>query len=206
MPRRRREEGDGDQSAQQKRLKSNIADSRPTRIQSAVAVEVSAPKRSTRTTRGKISNPPPEDIIEISSDSDSLSSPPSTVVTPTPPKSPPAKPLTNRTNMKRAPPKKVSAKKVTPNEHDDALDFLARGDSDDESSSDSSESNQANGVHSDLSGDDDEEDWEDVDLSHKRHISLEDLNNVTEAPDLEVTLERTQQSMRIKSSLQLFRI
>ena len=105
--------------------------------------------------------------------------------------------------MKRATPKRVSAKKVTSKEHDDALDFLARDDSDDESSSNSSETNQANGVHPDLSGDEDEEDWEDVDLSRKRHISLADLNNITETPDLEVTLERTQQSMRIKYSLQV---
>jgi len=99
--------------------------------------------------------------------------------------------------MKRTAPKRVSAKKE---ENDDALDFLARDDSDDESSSNSSEATQVNGLHRDLSGDEDEEDWEDVDLSHKRHISLADLNNITETPDLEVTLERTQQSMRIKYS------
>ena len=203
MPRRRREEGDDDQSVQQKRLKPTTAVSRPSRNQPAVTVEVSVPKRSTRAARGKPSQPPPEDIIEISSDSDSLSSPPSTLVTPTPPKSPQSKSFTNGTAIKRAAPKRVSAKKVTLKEHDDALDFLARDDSDDESSSKSSERNQANGVHPDLSGDEDEEDWEDVDLSHKRHISVADLNNITETPDLEVTLERTQQSMRIKYSLQV---
>jgi len=201
MPRRRREEGNGDQSGQQKRLKSAPSDPRPTRTHSVIAVEVSTPKRNKRTARGKTSDPPPRDIIEISSNSDSLSSPPSIVVAPTPLKSPPSKPLTNRTNLKRAPSKKGLSKNVTPKEHDDALSFFARDDSDEENSSNASESNQANGVHSDLNSDEDEEDWEDVDLSHKRHISLEDLNNVTEVPDLEVTLERTQHSMRIKFSL-----
>lgn len=201
MPRRKREEEVPDQSMQQKRPKASHATRGANRKETAVAVEVPTPKSNApRTARGNPSKPPPESVIEISSESDSLSSPPSRLVTPTPPKSPQAT-LANGTITKRATPKKKSPKKFTPKEHEDALDFFARGDTDDETNSNSSERKQAKSSYPDLSGDEDEEDWEDVDLSHKRQISLDDLNDVTAAPDLEVTLERTQQSMRIKPYL-----
>jgi xeroderma pigmentosum group C-complementing protein len=100
---------------------------------------------------------------------------------------------------KQAPAKQSTGdKKVSSKEHEDALDLFVRDDSDDELSDVSSEDVQMKGDElPDLSGDDENDDWEDVDLSHTK-MSLDDLNGSTETPDLEVTLERTQLSMRIK--------
>jgi hypothetical protein len=56
-----------------------------------------------------------------------------------------------------------------------------------------------NGVElPDLSSDEEDHDWEDIDLSLKKQVSLDDLTDSKEIQDLEVTLERTQLSMRIK--------
>ena len=104
---------------------------------------------------------------------------------------------TNEMKVKRAFNKNPS--QVSSKEHEDALNLFIRDVSDDDSSDTSSEEGQSNEleVATDPSGDEDEG-WEDIDLSHKKQVSLDDLNKSSETPDLEVTLERTQQSMRIK--------
>jgi hypothetical protein len=90
-------------------------------------------------------------------------------------------------------------KKVSAKEHEEALNLFVRESSEEESDS----SNEKDGakraleghVHSD--GEDDDV-WEEVDLSHRKEFSFDDLNGEEEAQDLEVTLDRTQQSMRLK--------
>ena len=204
MARRKRDDEVGNQSIQQKRPRTSPATRRTNRNETAVPLEAPTPKRNTpRTARGKLFSPQGETIIDISSDSDSLSSPPSIIVTPTPPKSPRTPSLANGRVSKPVPSRTRLPTKFTVKQHEDALESFARGDTDDETESNSSPRNLESSLNLDLSGDEDEEDWEDVDLSHKRQISLDDLN-VPDTPDLEVTLERTQQSMRIKSCLHIF--
>jgi len=161
----------------------------------------SAQKISPSTRKRKF---PSEDVEDDEagdvSDSSSLTEPPLIISPPTPPKL--AFPhITNGAMRKPAQVKKASAK-----EHEEALNIFVRDDSDDEEMSDESTSTpQPNGIKSDHSEnkaesteDEDEEDWEEVDLSNQKQVSVEDLNETEQAPDLEVTLERTQHSMRIK--------
>lgn len=161
----------------------------------------SAQKISPSTRKRKFTSKDVEDdeAGDVSASS-SLTEPPSIISSPTPPKL--ARPrIGNGTKRKPAQVKKASAK-----EHEEALSLFARDDSDDEEMSDESTSTpQLNGIKSEESEnkaegteDEDEEDWEEVDLSNQKQVSLEDLNKTEQAPDLEVTLERTQHSMRIK--------
>jgi hypothetical protein len=132
------------------------------------------------------------------SDSSSLTDPPSVITTPTPP-SEFARNVPPR-GSKRKP---AQNRKATAKEHEEALNLFIRDDSDEEEASDASSTAgetakaevEINGI---LETEDEDEDWEDIDLSHKRQVSLEDLNKAEEMPDIEVTLERNQQSMRIK--------
>jgi hypothetical protein len=77
--------------------------------------------------------------------------------------------------------------------------MLSRNDTDDDSTESSSE--KPHSKRAALESADEEEDWEDIDLSHKKPISFDDLTPSETPQNLEVTLERTQQSMRIKYPL-----
>ena len=137
-----------------------------------------------------------DDDARGSSDSSSLSDPPSTIASPTPPDSSKVKPVPESRKVATNPFQKASAK-----EHEEALNLFVRDSSDEESDSsfvmEKIERAHRNDEHS--NEDDDADDgWEDVDLFHRRELSLDDLHIGEESQDLEVTLERTQQSMRLK--------
>ena len=200
MTRRKRGKDDKEQSNPPKRNKPAIATRRSTRKSAPEELPPANEKEKKFATRRTTSMLTEEDIIAISSDSSSLSDTPSIINPPTPPKSSPGKPVTNGTKVKPIPAETgTHVKKVSSKEHEEALNWFVRDESEDESSTSSSENVQKSGpAIPDLSGDEEDDDWEDVDLSHKKEISLEDLDGSTETPDLEVTLERTQQSMRIK--------
>lgn len=197
MTRRKRGKGDQEQSGPSKRIQPTAATSSSTRNSTPEELRPANEKGKEVAKRGTTSWPTEDDVVEISSDSSSLSDPPSTISPPTPPKSSPAKPVLKGTKVIRIPTKQV--KKVSSKEHEEALNRFVRDNSEDESSISSSEDVQeSRPAIPDLSGDEEDDDWEDVDLSHKKEVLLEDLDGSTEAPDLEITLERTQQSMRIK--------
>ena len=76
--------------------------------------------------------------------------------------------------------------KVSSKEHEEALNRFVRDNSEDESSISSSENVQESlPAIPDPSDDEEDDDWEDVDLSHKKEVLLEDLDGSTETPDLE---------------------
>jgi hypothetical protein len=201
MPRRKRVQGEEDELTPSKRrtrdtpkLCRSIRKQVPQRTRTTETAATPRPRRRI------LSVPATQDTNEDLSDSSSLSDPPSEIVPPTPQGSIPSQSADNETKAKHASTKNpAQVKKVSSKEHEDALNRFTRDDSEDESSDSSSEDNQANDpmVPADLSSDEDE-DWEDVDLSHKTQVSLDDLSRPSEALDLEVTLDRTQQSMRIK--------
>ena len=142
---------------------------------------------------------PEDDPLEISSDSSSLSDPPSVISSPTPQKARPLRTVPNGKPSKRIVTQSKPVRETSSKENEEALNLFIREDSEDDDSSDArSDTKQANGEIIDLSGDDEDEDWEDIDLSRHKQVSYDDLNANEETPDLEVTLERTQQSMRIK--------
>jgi hypothetical protein len=199
MARMKRVKDEEEEPTPEKRLKPSPSTSRLTRSLSK------QPTRSTGVTTKQLrdtdSTAAVEDSIEILSDSSSLSDPPSIIHSPSPPSSSPFKKMIKGTASKIATAKKATqVKKPSSNEHEEALNLFIREDDseDDDSSVSPSETKPTNGMTIEMSGSDEDEDWEDVDLSHKRPVSLNDLNPVEETPDLEVTLERTQQSMRIK--------
>jgi xeroderma pigmentosum group C-complementing protein len=107
-------------------------------------------------------------------------------------------PVAKKVARPRRAPAKQSVKNVSAKEHEEALNLFIRESSDEESDS----SNEKNGVkgaqekheHSD----EDDDVWEEVDLSHRKEFSFDDWNGDEEVQDLEVTLDRTQQSMRLK--------
>jgi len=197
MPRRKRVEEEEVDETQQKKQKS------PETRRSTRNVSREQPLSPTNdtngiATRGKAAKTvKTEEPIAISDSSD-LSDPPSEITSPAPPA-----PVKSVTKGKKPVTKNSSqVKKPTSKEHEEALNLFIRDDSDDELSDTPSDSKPIEGV-TEQSSDSDEEDWEDVDLSHRKHVSLDDLNETEVPAGLEVTLERTQQSMRIKCSVQL---
>jgi hypothetical protein len=202
MPRRKRVKDEEEVPTPEKRAKTSPSTRRSTRI--SVPDQPTSSSKAT-TSNGKnrkdiASKASVEDDAEVLSDSSSLSDPPSVIVAPSPPTSSHFKKMIKGKASKIAAAKKAAQlKKPSPKEHEEALNLFIRDDSEDGDLSDSSdETKPLNGKTIEMSGSDEDEDWEEVDLSHKRQVSLNDLNPVEEAPDLEVTLERTQQSMRIK--------
>lgn len=198
MPRRKKAQDKEDELApSKKRTRGTPLLRRPIRKPVPETTRAAETLATRRSRRGKLSAPLIQDSHEILSDSSSLSDPPSEVVPPTPPDTTPSQLVSNEMKVKRAFNKNPS--QVSSKEHEDALNLFIRDVSDDDSSDTSSEEGQSNEleVATDPSGDEDEG-WEDIDLSHKKQVSLDDLNKSSETPDLEVTLERTQQSMRIK--------
>jgi hypothetical protein len=200
MTRRKRGKGDQEESGPSKRIKPTAVTRSSTRNYTPGELPPANEKGKEVAKRGTTSWPTEDDVVEISSDSSSLSDPPSTISPPTPPKSSPEKPVLKGTKVIRIPTKRsAQVKKVSSKEHEEALNRFVRDNSEDESSISSSEDvRESRPAIPDLSGDEEDDDWEDVYLSHKKEVLLEDLDGSTEAPDLEITLERTQQSMRIK--------
>ena len=197
MPRRKRARvKEEDQSeGQQKKQKT----SPETRRSKRTALREETPSSTSNTKgsreRGKVSNPVNIEEQILISDSSDLSDAPSEIAPPTPPKA--IKPALK--GMKPVAKKSPQIQKPTSKEHEEALDKFIRDDSDDDLSDTSSETKPMNGVAA-QSEEEDDEDWEDVDLSHRKDLSLDDLNGSDEPAGLEVSLERTQQSMRIKCS------
>jgi hypothetical protein len=205
MTRRKRGDDDGEAPIPQKRTRGSsptrrserkpmIAESYTTKegVNETAAARKPTP-RNKRTSLGTSVEEP----VEVLSDSSSLSDPPSTVRSPTPPLAPLTK-TSKGTKSRRAAPKKTAPiKKPSLKEHEEALMMLSRDDTEDDSSESSSDKPHPNGLAPE-SADDEEEHWEDIDLSHKKPISFDDLAPSPEPQNLEVTLERTQQSMRIK--------
>jgi hypothetical protein len=196
MTRRRRGKDDEEESFSSKWSKPEASTRRSTRKSAHEELPPTNKKGKKVATRGR---PTEDDIMEILSDSSSLSDPPSIINSPTPPRSSLKKSVTKGTKVKRILSKRSTQVKKIPSKEHEALDRFVREDSDDESSISLSEIAQESGLAiPDLSGDEEDDDWEDVDLSHKKEVSLGDLDGSTGIPDLEVTLERAQQSMRIK--------
>jgi hypothetical protein len=160
--------------------------------------------------RKKSPSPVKKGIIVIS-DSESLSDPPSTISSPVAPSSPPETPKPSPAKRKRPPPrttpkKPTQSKKESIKANEEALDLLVRDESDEDDSTDEAPSSKqitaaprSETGGEEVSTDEDDDIWEDVDLSHRKQVSLNDIHDQDEQPqDLEVTLERTKQSMRIK--------
>ena len=192
MPRRKRVKEDDKNELQQKKQKTSPETRRSTR---GIRRE-EPPSSSARTNgiaeRGNLSKRMKVQEPIVTSESSDLSDAPSHITPPTPPKATKVKSKGRKPLVKKS----TQVKKPTAKEHEDALDKFIRDDSDDDLSDTPLEAKQVNGV-AEQSGDSDEEDWEDVDLSHRKDVSLDDLNGL-EPTGLEVTLEKTQQSMRIK--------
>lgn len=197
MPRRKRVEEEELNETPQKKQKS------PETRRSTRNAPREQPLSSTNetigiATRGKTAKAVKIEEPIVISDSSDLSDPPSEITSPIPPA-----PVESVTKGKKPVTKKSSqVKKPTSKEHEEALNLFIRDDSDNELSDTPSDSKPLEGV-AEQTSDSDEEDWEDVDLAHRKHVSLDDLNETEEPAGLEVTLERTQQSMRIKCSTQL---
>lgn len=193
MPRRKRVKEDDKSELQQKKQKMSSETRRSTRG----VLREESPSSSAQTNgiaeRGNLSKNVEVEEPIVTSDSSDLSDAPSQIVPPTSPKPTIPKPKRRKTVVKKS----SQVKNPTAKEHEDALDKFIRDDSDDDLSDTPSESKLVNGV-AEQSGDSDEEDWEDVDLSHRKDVSLDNLNGLEEPAGLEVTLEKTQQSMRIK--------
>ena len=198
MPRRNRVEEEEVEETPQKKQKSPET-RRSTRNAPREYPPISTNGTIGIATRGKVAPKAvkTEEPIVISDSSD-LSDPPSEINSPAP-----SAPVKSVTKGKKPVTKNSSqVKKPTSKEHEEALNLFIRDDSDDELSDTPSDSKPIEGV-TEQSSDSDEEDWEDVDLSHRKHVSLDDLNETEEPAGFEVTLERTQQSMRIKCSAQI---
>src|SRR5271170_5177903 len=117
MPRRKRlKHDDEEESSPSKRVKLATTPRRSTR--NPLPESKSTSKKTTKapSKRGTSTKAAHLDIIEISSDSSSLSDPPSILSSPTPPKS---TPITNGIKAKRA--SIARGKKVSMQEHEDAL-------------------------------------------------------------------------------------
>ena len=193
MARKKRLKEEDEEITSPKRAKPIPAVRRSTR-KSAPKEELAAEEEVSRT-RQRGSKAKVEET-KVLSDSSSLSDLSSEVFTPSPPK------------FSTARRKSASSRQATAKEHEDALNLFARDDSEVDDLSDSSATEntpQKRALDHSLedpetTGDEEEEDWEEVDLSHQKQLSLEDLNKTQEAPNLEITLERNQQSMRIKLS------
>ena len=198
MPRRKRLKEEVQESTPQKRQKFTRTIRRSTRKLSPQEFSTANENVKSPPSSGK---PTHRDVMENASDSSSLSDPPSRINSPARPKSAPIQ-VTRVTGAKRRPTKPLTqVEKISPKEHEDALNLLIRDDSDDEPSEAFSENAQSNGVaRPDLGEDDENCEWEDVDLSKRKQISFEDSDRSAETADLEITLGRTQQSMRIKYS------
>jgi hypothetical protein len=197
MPRRKRIEEEELHETPQKKQKSP-----ETRRSTRNAPREHAPSSTNEingiATRGNAAKAVKAEEPIVISDSSDLSDPPSEIASPALPT-----PVKSVTKEKKPVAKNSSQiKKPTLKEHEEALNRFIRDDSDDELSDTPSDSKPTEGV-AEQASDSDEEDWEDVDLSHRKHVSLDDLNETEEPVGLEVTLERTQQSMRIKCSAQL---
>jgi hypothetical protein len=207
MPRSKRVKDEEEVTTPKKRLKPSPSTRRSTR--NSLSKQSTSSTGVTANGNGKQSNATAsktavEDSTEVLSDSSSLSDPPSIIHSPSSPSSSPFKKMIKGTASKIAASQKATqVKKPSSKEHEEALNLFVREDDseDDDSSVSPSEMKPTIGTTTEMSGSEEDEDWEDVDLSHKRQVSLNDLNPVEETPDLEVTLERTQQSMRIKYHL-----
>ncbi len=193
MPRRKRVEEDDKNEERQKKQKT----SPETRRSKRRVQREESPSSSARTNgtaeRGNLSKHVEVEEPIVTSDSSDLSDAPSHIAPPTPPKATKPKSKGRKPLVKKS----SQVKKPTAKEYEDALDKFTRDDSNDDLSDTPSEATLFNGV-AEQSGDSDEEDWEDIDLSHRKDVSLDDLNGSEEPTGLEVTLEKTQQSMRIK--------
>ena len=208
MARRKRGDDDGEAPIPQKRTRGSSATRRSARKPMTVenhatkeeVNETSAVRKSTLRNKRISLGTSIEDPAEITSDSSSLSDPPSTIRSPSPPLTPPTKTSTGTKSRRSAPKKAAPTKKPSLKEHEDALMMLSRDDTDDDSTESSSEKPHPKDAAPE-SADEEEEDWEDIDLSHKKPISFDDLAPSEAPQNLEVTLERTQQSMRIKYPL-----
>ena len=191
MAAQKRTRNDAKESSPRKRQRHVAAPPRPTRnlTRNKTSQNEFAPKLS-RTGKAAV-----DDDAGYSSDSSSLSDPPSTFASPTPPDSSKVKTVPESRKVAAKPVQKASAK-----EHEEALDLFVR-DSSDEESDGSFGKEKIEGAHrTDEHSDEDDADgeWEDVDLSHRQELSLDRLHTGEESQDLEVILERTQQSMRLK--------
>lgn len=139
-------------------------------------------------------------LLDLLSDSSTLSDPPSQISAPLSPNSLPSSGKTNR-KLKRPTKKALNRRKISAKEHEEALNRFVR-DSTEEDQSDSL-SVECDPPDDDLAADEDDEDWEDIDLSNKKEVSLDDLKDTPKTQDLVVTLERTQVSMRTKYTFRL---
>jgi hypothetical protein len=178
-----------------KRQTRAAASNRPTRNSYGRNLSQTEPETQLPSKR----DPPVEEDAGDSSDSSSLSDPPSTVASPTPPDTPITKPIPKTRG--KVPAQRASLKKVSAKDHEEALNLFVRDSSDEESDS-SCENKKVKGKpqNHELSEEDDDT-WEDIDLSHRKEFCLDDLNIEEGSQDFEVTLERTQQSMRLKYDL-----
>lgn len=191
MAARKRAKENAEESPPPKRQKRGAAPIRPTRNSIRKTTSLNESARQSSRQGNRVAG---DDGGELS-DSSSLSDPPSTVASPTPPDLPIIKPVARARRVVAA---KRRAVKVSAKEHEEALNLFVRESSDEESDSSSgkAEVNETNQHHE--HSDEDNDAWEDVDLSRRKELSLDDLNMDEDSQDLEVTLERTQQSMRLK--------
>jgi hypothetical protein len=193
MQTRKRTKNEPEESLPQKRPKRVAATARPMRN----LTRRRTPSNDSANEAPRQEKPVPNDEAKNLSDSSSLSDPPSTIASPTPLDSPTIEPAPKKVARPRRAPAKRSLK-VSAKEHEEALNLFIRESSDEESDS-SNEKDEAKGA---LEGhehsDDDDDVWEEVDLPHRKDFSFDDWNVDEEAQDLEVTLDRTQQSMRLK--------
>jgi hypothetical protein len=203
MARRKRAEDEGDATSSQKQTKISMPTRRSSRKTASTELdskgEVTGTRKSAPRKQKQPLKPEPEDFEPLESDSSSLSNPPSTVQPPSPPDIAPESPVNGTKSRRAAPKKPAPSKKASLKEHEDALMMLSREDTKDDSSTDESSQTDPNGDTT-LEMSADEQDWEDVDLSRKHSISFDDLAPTEIPQNLEITLERTQQSMRIKYS------
>ena len=192
MATRKRARNETGESSPQKRQRQTAAPLRPTRssTRKKTSQNVFPPKLS------QIGEGTVGDDAGDSSDSSSLSDPPSTVASRTPADSPKVKPVAK---SRKVVANQSAVRKASAKEHEEALNLFLR-DSSDEESDCSFEKEKTKGAQriNENSDEEDDDAWEDVDLSHRHELSLDDLHVGEEPQDLEVTLERTQQSMRLK--------
>jgi hypothetical protein len=194
MQTRKRTKNEPEESPPQKRPKQAAASARPTRnLTKRKTISNDSANEALRQEK-----PVPNDEAENLSVSSSLSDPPSTISSPTPLDLPTIEPVVKAVARRQRVPAKRTVKKVSAKEHEEALNLFIRESSDEESDT----SSEKNGVKGALEGhehsDEDDDVWEEVDLSHRKEFSFDDLNGDEEVQDLEVTLDRTQQSMRLK--------
>lgn len=181
MPRGKRKAPKENPPTAQKRVKIQTPSRRSTRT----AAHIQAPRPADNTQNSSKA----EEVIDVVSESSSLSDPPSRISTPDTLRRKNETGKTKRTRGK----KNTEVKKVSIQEHEEALDKFIREDEGSDESSELDEKVPQSGNRSDDDGDD--EDWEDVHLMHPKDLSFGDGDGPA---DLEITLERTQQSMRLK--------